>query len=496
MSLSSSGLSSINNPRRRALRRGFWVGVILMVAVIVVTAHPQYPESILGAVLVIVASLLPSWIWLSGRVEGLPLFPIFAATHLETFGFPLLYEHPIVMLFPANNQLVGAITVTGFLLLGTIVWYVIGLKPARPIGRCLVLNPAGADFFLLTFLAAGIIVNMGESGAWFPVSPEVFSIIRAISLALEALACFVLSFELGNGSLSTGKQLIFIPLILGLIISTLPGLLLIDAMSIAVIAGLGFVLGAGKFPWRVGLVALCFFAFFHAGKAEMREYYWREEEDPVIQPSSYPRFIAEWAQISTGNILAGKSERGEEEQTLLERASLMQLLLYMQVMVPTEVSYMNGETYAIIPSLLVPRIFNPSKPASHEGTYRLNIHYGFQTREATAHNTIGFGLLNESFANFGYVGVTLLALVLASYYAAVARWASTTPVLSFRSLFGILVTSYSFQVEYSAGVYVSALFQSTCALLVVAALFMRRMPVHGLSAPIVAQPMNTWQRVH
>jgi hypothetical protein len=143
-------------------------------------------------------------------------------------------------------------------------------------------------------------------------------------------------------------------------------------------------------------------------------------------------------------------------------------------MTPDEVSFMDGETYAVIPILLVPRILYPNKPASHEGTYLLNIHYGFQTREATATTTIGWGLLNESYANFGYVGVGLLAVILGAYYAVVSRWAQRAPVLSFRSLFAIVVASYAFQTEIAAGVYVSALFQSICALLVVAALFMRQ----------------------
>ena len=157
---------------------------------------------------------------------------------------------------------------------------------------------------------------------------------------------------------------------------------------------------------------------------------------------------------------------------------------------------MYGDTYAIIPALLVPRIFNPTKMASHEGTYRLNIHYGFQTREDTAHNTIGFGLLNESYANFGYVGVTLLALVLGVYYGAVSRWAQNAPVLSFRSLFAVIVASYAFQTEFAAGVYVSALFQSTCALLILAALFMRRGPLSQTPARAITPSMNGWQRAH
>src|SRR5206468_2846385 len=83
----------------------------------------------------------------------------------------------------------------------------------------------------------------------------------------------------------------------------------------------------------------------------------------------------------------------------------MQLLLFVQAASPDDVPFMDGETYAILPTLLVPRILMPNKPASHEGTYLLNIHYGIQTRDDTAKTTIGFGLLNEAFANFGYIGI-------------------------------------------------------------------------------------------
>ena len=232
--------------------------------------------------------------------------------------------------------------------------------------------------------------------------------------------------------------------------------------------------GARRFPWRSGLVAILLFGFLHAGKGAMREVYWQQEEDPTIQPTSYPAFLFEWVTISFRNLFGSEVE-GEtvESQSLLERASLMQLLLSVQAMTPDAVPYMNGETYAIIPSLLVPRILSPEKGASHEGTYLLNIHYGMQTREDTAKTTLGFGLLNEAYANFGFIGVGLLAILLGAYYAAVARWARMAPVLSFRSLFAIIVASYSFQTEFAAGVYVSALFQSVAALIVVAVLFMR-----------------------
>ena len=460
--------------RQFSLTRIFWFATFVLLAIVALTAHPQYAESSLGAALVGAAALVPVWLWMTGKVTGLPLFPVYAATHVGTYSLPLLYEHPIVSLFPADNQLVGAVTVTGFLMLGTMIWYFIARRTSAPVGKCLLLNPAKADSFFLLAIAGGTVLNVARNANWFSITPEIFSILRAVALALEALGCFALAYRLGNGNLSLSKALLFRVLVAALILSSIPSLFLVNAMSIVIVSALGYALGARRFPWLMSLVSVLIFVFLHAGKGDMRAIYWTEDEDPTIQPLNYPSFIAQWVRISASNIAAGKSQTGEESQTLLQRASLMQLLLYEQVMTPDEVSYMNGETYAIIPTLLVPRIFSPTKIASHEGTYLLNIHYGFQTREATATTTIGFGLLNESYANFGYVGVGLLAVVLGVYYAAVSRWAQRAPVLSFRSLFAILVASYAFQTEFAAGVYVSALFQSTCALIVVAALFMRQ----------------------
>ena len=103
------------------------------------------------------------------------------------------------------------------------------------------------------------------------------------------------------------------------------------AMSIVVIAALGYTLGARRFPWLVSLFAVFAFVFLHAGKGDMRAIYWGEDEDATIQPWKYPSFLMQWAHISAGNIASGKSQTGEESSTLLERASLMQLLLYTQM---------------------------------------------------------------------------------------------------------------------------------------------------------------------
>ena len=471
--------------KRLALFRAFWAGIALLALVVAVTAHPQYIESVIGAVLISVAALVPAWLWVLRKVRGLPLFPVYAITHIWTYALPLLYEHPIVAMFPADSQMIGALSVTGFLLIGTACWYGIGKGAAKPVWRTLTLNHARADALFMAVLAGGAIFNVAMLGGWLPLAPGIQTILRAGVAALEALGCFVLSFRLGERELRAGTAMAFMILLPLLVLATLPSLVMITAMSFLAVALLGFTLGRRQFPWKTAGAVVCLFAFLHSGKSEMRDRYWHEQEVVAVPLTEYPAFFQQWVAASAEKMFSGSTAEEEEGQSLLERASLMQLLLYVQSMSPENLPFLYGETYRLIPSLLVPRIFNPQKPPSHEGTYILNIHYGLQTREAAERTTIGFGLLNESFANFGYLGMALLGAVMGGFYAAVARLARNVPILSLRSLFAILVASYSFQTEFAAGVYVTALFQSTMALLGLAVVFMRPQAVEARDTSLI-----------
>lgn len=109
--------------RRIGLAAAYWFGLGALVVCVLATAHPQYPESAVGAVLIIFSAWLPAFIWIKKRMAGLPIFPVFAVTYTWTFGLPLLYEHPIVTHFDAIDQIYAAFSVTGFLLLATAVWW-------------------------------------------------------------------------------------------------------------------------------------------------------------------------------------------------------------------------------------------------------------------------------------------------------------------------------------------------------------------------------------
>lgn len=458
--------------RRLGLSTAYWLSLGALVVCVLATAHPQYPESAVGAALIIAAAWFPAFIWIRREMGGLPIFPVFAVTYTWTFGLPLLYEHPIVAYFDAFDQIYAAFSVTGFLLLSTSVWYAFRIRRARSPRYCLSIRVSAADAIFFLILILSILFTVGVNGAWINAPTGVYAIVRAVMLAIQALCCFVLSYRLGAGELKGPKGVAFKVLMLTLILVSLPPLLMINSMALVALAALGYVSGSGKVPWISFTLAVVLFAFLHLGKAEMRDRYWGDTDQGPVQPSGYPAFFSEWISTSIDAFSAGRKHEEDERKSLLERASLMQLLLYEQTL-SSSVPFLYGDTYLIVPELLIPRIVFPDKPTTHEGTYRLNIHYGFQTREQTELTTIGFGLLNEAYANFGLVGMALLALATGSFYGWIERWAEAAPLLSFRGLFAIIVASYSFQTEFAAGVYAAALFQSTVALAALSIFVMR-----------------------
>jgi hypothetical protein len=474
-----------SRPKRTVLVGPFWIGLLLLTIAVLTTAHPQNPESAIGAVLIIAAAWFPTFLWTTAKFSGLPIFPIFALTHTWTFGLPLLYEHPIVTLFEPTAQLYAAFSVTAFLVLSTLTWFWCRKQKTHPPQRCYLISRYNADFLFIGILVLTIIFTVSVNGWWLNISGPIYSIVRAVMLSIEALSCFVLSYRLGSGELRGILRIIFKVLLVLLVLVSLPPLEMVTSMGIVALSAFGYVSGGGKVPWVSFAAGVLLFAFLHMGKGEMRERYWGEEDQGPVQPTSYPAFFAEWTSASWDELLVVREGEEKDEKSIIERASLMQLLLYEQTL-SSSVPFLYGDTYVIVPELMIPRILYPEKPTTHEGTYRLNIHYGFQTREQTETTTLGFGLVNEAYANFGLVGMALFAIGMGSYYGMIEKWAAGVPLLSFRGLLAVVVASYSFQTEFAAGVYAAALFQAMFPLIALCILIMKVRP--NPLAPSQVQP--------
>lgn len=451
-----------------------WGAVAILILGSILIIQSNSFETIAGAYLIAVAALLPAFLWVSGKAKGLPIFPIYALTHLWTYAIPLVIDNPQVTQYSPQMHLTASLIVTSFLLLGTGAWYqFVKTAPSSP-ASLRIMDGKKAEPYLLAGFAASVIFSITFTSGWTDIDAGLFALIRGVILSITDLATFILAYRWGTQEMAK-KRVGFFLVLLGLyILANAATLLLINALSELLLVAIAYSLGRRKIPVLPLVILMLIVIPLHYGKAEMRNKYWRDEGGTTVKPWDYPSLFVEWAGYSWEHLTSESGDVDSDPQSIAQRAGLINLLLMAQDATSKDVPFLNGETYTIIPQLLIPRVLYPDKPASHEGTYLLNIHFGLQTREDTRTTTIGWGLLNEAYANFGILGVGGLAIVLGCLYGAVARWSMNCPVLSARYLFAILLISVAYQTEFSASVFVTALFQSTVPLLAIVFLLMKR----------------------
>jgi hypothetical protein len=480
-----ASLPNLARRQRRQLMKVFWLIALALFIFEFFLAKTDSLVTNFAAILVTGAALLPGYLWCSGRALGMPIFPLFGLTYIWTYGLPLVADHPKVLTYSPQSHLFASVTVAGFLGLGTIIWFQLVKSPPPLPKSYRALSPQKGDSFFLLILGIGVVFNIANTGGWVFLFLQggFYTAFRAAILGLTALASFVLAYKLGNQELSKNKSRLFLILLVSYMVTSAVGLLLVGAASTFLTATVGFIFGRQKIPTLPIVIVIICLSFLHYGKAEMRAKYWKQGH--FVQPWEYPAWYGEWIgytwdYLDTEDDVSTSPEK--DKQSFLERSSIIQLLLLAQDQTPTSVPYLYGETYAILPELLIPRIFNPNKIRSHEGTYILNIHYGLQTREAALRTTIGWGLLAESYANFGEFGCAGLAIVLGTIYGKVTRWSINAPILSAQSLFTVLLLTFAFQTEWSAGVYIGALSQSGTVLVGIVVVLMENFRTPNLQA--------------
>jgi hypothetical protein len=427
--------------------------------------------TVLAAGLVAAGSLVPVYLWCAGHVGGVPLFPLFSLTYLWTYAYPLASGNPEVESFESALTLSAGLTVAAALLVGAFAWYIVLNCPYRLPARIREMQHGKGDWLLIAMIfGAALLTAMVNAHMHGIFSEGIFGIVRSSLLGLSAVGMFALAYRLGRGELERRKQISFVTCFVAFLIAQMATLLLVSGLAAVALFAVGYAVGAGRIPWKWLVPFLAVFALLHVGKGEMREHYWYPPQ--AIQPWQYPAFFAEWLDHGVHKLV--NPDPSEPAASLYERVGLVHLLLRVLDEAPERTPYLMGETYAVIPELLVPRLFNPDKPSSHEGTTILNVHYGLQTREDTLTTTIGWGLLNEAVANFGPAGSVLFGLVTGVLFGWITRVTSGASLLSLRMLVAITFMAFAIQSEFTAGVYVTALFQSLVALFAASLLFMRR----------------------
>jgi hypothetical protein len=410
-----------------------------------------------SAAVVASVALLPAYLWAKGYSPGLPILPLQMMTLLWTYAFPLVAGHPEISHYDPEDIYFAVGAVTLYAVAATGAWLFLSGRYMKSRSYYYVLpENRGFAFFVTAIFLAGAFIAAAV-GQVIEVSPGLFGVVRASILALSAIAMFVLSARMARGNLTRMQIVVFLVVSAFYIAVQLTTLFLVGGIVSIASAMIGYTIGRGRVPWEAIVVSLLFFAFLHGGKSEMRERYWGANAQ-AISVAQFPVLFAEWIAAGAQNLVSG--DDSYSTQPIYERVSLMHLLLMAQRNAPAFIPYLEGQTYWIIPRLLIPRLLDPDKPDSHQGTSMLNLHFGLQSAEGIETTTIGWGLLNEAYANFGLAGLAGLGIFLGLLFAFVGRLAAGAPVMSLDNMIGVIFAAAAIQAEYTMAVFATVLFQS------------------------------------
>ncbi|MEH2197154.1 hypothetical protein [Nostoc sp.] len=458
--------------QKRWFVKAFWI-VLMLIVLKIITADAPFPSK-MGALLIAVMALLPAYLWCTDRAKGLPLFPIMTLTYLGSHAFPLISKNPNIIKYSEELHFNAAVVVAIFLGVGTITWLAFVSREPQGISKIKVFKPNQITPFFLQTIFFSIIFDLLQNTGylWLIIPSSIYAILKTAIPSLTSLGLMILGYQLGANRLSRRESRLFILLTVVMIFQSGVSLYLSVAGVYVVLMSLGWMLGSGKFPWRLLLITFLVISFLNLGKGEIRSLYWNKGS---IQPSQYMTVYITWINNSWQHINTPKDsiDSNKKPESLDERSSVIHMLMKAISETGTLREYMQGKTYSLIPQLLIPRIFNSNKVRGSEATNMLSVYYGLQTYKETFTTEIAWGLLQEAYANFGRIGCAGLGIFLGSLYGWITRLTINVPITSYRFLLSLILIMLSIKNELTLSSFLSILSQSTMILLVIRSFLMK-----------------------
>jgi hypothetical protein len=426
-------------------------------------AAVRTPVHLQLGMLIILLAFLPAWRWAKKGRATLPVFEVLIFSTANTYAFPLLSGHEALLRYPVEDVTATALQVLLFQATAIVVHAILPARAGR--GRFWREEVIGGTLSRwlehgMTASTAYVIVSTFTD--WIPSG--IGSVLRAVFFGVGIICTFITSRRFGQGLLSPGEKLLFFANIFAQCAAIGATLVMISAISTLLLALVGYVSASGRVPVFLSAVIFSLLAVLHNGKAEMRARFWSplEQRQPII--SALPAFYAEWFRHG---LSLDDDDEGKNQLTgkLIERTSLLHILCLVVSNSPTPNPFLEGETYADIPGQFIPRFFWPEKPPGHVSTHRLSVYYGLQTEEETARTTIGFGMLAEAYANFGFFGVIGIAAFMAALLKKISGFVEGGPLLSYGGILMVILLAWSFQVEFTLSLWLSSLYQACVAVL-------------------------------
>lgn len=488
-----SSIVALLTPLRRFVQRWITLGVVIGVAALVL----YMTTGGLGVPILLVLGLgltVAAHMWSRQSNAGLPVVVIMAAQVALIYGLPVVTQPDLLTSFGSLDPTGPVALEMGAFLTALITgWRLLARRPARH-----PLNYIGFRFgaysansllrhLPILLLLVSLVFQLSLAEGWvnliFRFIPfTFFPVLRSLMDVVTMIAVLLGGFKIGRKQLRAGEQFCFWLLFVVLGLMTVSGFLLSSMTGIAVGLLFGLAIGSGRFPLITFFILFLALAFLNLGKFDMREKYWDEGQAASFRVAEMPALYTEWVNVSTDNMLARTSldpAIRDSGQSLLERINNLQNIVFVWNAVEQEErTLLLGETYTIIPQLLIPRFLWPDKPRTHEGQVLLNVHFGRQAEADTWRTYIAWGLLPEAYGNFGPIaGAIFLGLLLGAISGFIEHRSRCYPIYSLPILVLILVTvKLGVSFEMVASVLVTSTFQSLVITLLGAIPFVTRQP--------------------
>ncbi len=413
------------------------------------------------AVLCIVLAVRPALRWLRNQPNPIPAFEVFMLTCIPSYALQLVSEHEGLFLYSDTVIRRALLAVILFQIAAQVAFdRTVSFEKTTPFWTEQLFDRDISRWLLPGLWFNTTYVLVSNFTTWLP--GDVDSILRAVFFGIATACTFLLGRAWGAGELSINMRVNVFVALLSCYLLQITTLYLISTIAGVMVLFLAYISAGRRIP--VVALALVFvtLSILHNGKGTMRVKYWAEDAAP-IELVDLPAFYTEW--IDHGIVPFRDDAEDVKKRALLERASLLHVMCLVVDSTDRGLPFMDGETYGYVLPMLVPRILWPGKPSGQWTTSRLAIHFGLQDEETAKSTSIGFGVLAEAYANFGYWGILLLGVLIGWANKQAAIWTRNSPMLSNGGLLMILLMAWSIQVEMPMSSWVSSFYQAAICVL-------------------------------
>ena len=480
------------------------LGMFFVAAATVLLLLSVFARDPIAYLCVTVPVLIPIFLWVNYGAFGIPVLPVVAVLYYLYYAMPLLIGDTL-RVYKTSELVWATLSVGLFLSTASLAaWPFLG-APRRTTGRAPENRGSryarsikqrsfsnislADDLYRLIFvgLTAGVLFNAAAAAGKLGALGSFVGAVRACVFPLTYVACYLTGYARGAGLLPGQRWLFACGGFFALTVFAMSNLFLLGGAMNAAAIMLGYVLATKRLPWFGIAMAFAVLSILNAGKYAVREAYWAHNSQTVQNASlgQLPDMLIDWFVEGISNVGSASTLKNP---SLLERTSLLHMVLAVQEATPKIIPYLEGETYAMLPEMLVPRFVDPEKIESQAVLNLLSVRYGRESVEDTAKTTIGWGMVAEAYANFGNLGVMTAGVVFGLLCGFLMRLSATAGPTSVAMLIAIASTLTLCNVESDFSYIIVTLCQTIAGVCVFAALPRFRARRYATAGPIPVNP--------